>query len=254
VAALVPVGVICVQSWRDVGGEPELRVAASAAHMARPQLGRFSPRQSVDAGGAPVADAESAPAEDREQSDSPTVHGGPHAGVSVAEMHAAGHMVTASLDTPRQSAERRPRRGGAAAGLPGSSPAATSAGSGWAGGGSAASGLAVVEFVGVMQDLTLLKRNDFLADLVRQLKIIVYWNVAGKHAQRLELFTPEGVLYRRVATDFTGTGGAWPGTPVETQLPVGGTWITEHSLFGAWRVDVFLDGKPATSASFVLNN
>jgi hypothetical protein len=42
---------------------------------------------------------------------------------------------------------------------------------------------------------------------------------------------------------------------VPTSLPVGGTWITEYSLFGTWRVDVYLGGQssPVTTASFVLN-
>jgi hypothetical protein len=36
---------------------------------------------------------------------------------------------------------------------------------------------------------------------------------------------------------------------------VGGSWITEYGLFGAWRVDVYLDGQrtPTTTAAFILN-
>jgi hypothetical protein len=35
---------------------------------------------------------------------------------------------------------------------------------------------------------------------------------------------------------------------------VGGTWITEYSLFGAWRVEVYLDRDtmPITTGVFVL--
>ena len=210
VAALVPVGVVGVQSWRDAASEPAPRVVAPAIQRARPQLGRSTPRQPMDSPSWPAAEAESTRAEHHVQSDIPTMHGRPHGSVAVAERQHAGHMVRARLDNPRHSAETQPRRGGSA-GLPGSSPlAATSS----AGGGSAASSIAAVEFVGVMHDLTLLKRNDFVADLVRQLKIIVYWKVSGNHAQRLELFTPDGSLYRRVATDFTGTSATATGTPV----------------------------------------
>jgi hypothetical protein len=250
VAALVPVGVVGVQTWRDAGSEPAPRVVAPVIQRpARPQLGRFTSRQAFDGPSWPAAEAESARAEHHVRSDLPTIHERPHGSAAVAERPHAGHMVVARLDRPGQSAETPSRRGGGA-GLPGSNPLAATS---MAGGGSAAGSLVAVEFVGVMQDLTLLKRNDFVADLVRQLKIIVYWKVSGNHAQRLELFTPEGVLYRRIATDFTGTSVTGTGTPVETVLPVGGSWITEHSLFGGWRLDVFLDGQPATTASFVLN-
>jgi hypothetical protein len=249
VAALVPVGVVGVQSWRDAGSDPAPRVVNPIIQRtARPQLGRFASRQPMDAPSMPPAEAELARAEQHVPSDVPAMHGRPHDVAALAERPHAGHMMIARLDRPGQGTETLPRRGGSG-GLPGSNPAAATS----AAAGGSASSIAAVEFVGVMQDLTLLKRNDFVADLVRQLKIIVYWKVSGSHAQRLELFTPEGVLYRRIATDFTGTGVTGAGTPVETVLPVGGSWITEHALFGGWRVDVFLDGQPATTASFVLN-
>jgi hypothetical protein len=40
----------------------------------------------------------------------------------------------------------------------------------------------------------------------------------------------------------------------QTLVPVGGTWITEHSLFGDWRVDVFVDREttPAATQRFTL--
>lgn len=247
VAVLVPVGVVGVQSWRDAGSEPAPRVVAPAINTARPQLGRFTPRRPMETALSPAAEPESSRTQDQAPFDTPTTSGRPHGDIKLAERERAGHMVLARLGSPTPSAERPPLRGGSA-GLPGA-PSATPGS-----GGSAANSLAVVEFVGVMQDLTLLKRNDFVADLVRQLKIIVYWKVTGNHGQRLELFTPDGALYRRVAADFTGTSVTGTGTPVETLLPVGGTWITEHSLFGAWRVDVYLDGQPATTASFVLNH
>jgi len=43
--------------------------------------------------------------------------------------------------------------------------------------------------------------------------------------------------------------------PLETMLPVAGTWITDHSLFGAWTVNVYLDEEqtPFKSASFFVS-
>jgi hypothetical protein len=251
-AALVPVGVVGVQTWRDAGGEPAPRVVASAIQTRRPQLGHTTPRRPGEAAFSATPKPESPRVEphDAVPSDVPMTQGRPHASINAVERQHIGPLAFARRDGPRPSSESAPQRGGSG-GLPAGSSALAAMTS--AGGAFAASSLVAVDFVGVMQDLTLLKRNDFVADLVRQLKIIVYWKVAGKHAQRLELFTPDGGLYRRIATDFTGTGVTAPGTPVETQLPVGGSWITEHSLFGAWRVDVYLDGQPATTASFVLN-
>jgi hypothetical protein len=106
-----------------------------------------------------------------------------------------------------------------------------------------------------MQDQQLLERNDFWAPSVRELKINVWWNVAGTQTQRLELFAPDGSLYRRFSTAFDANAATSGNTVVETRLPVGGTWITEYSLYGAWRVDVYLAGQPTlvTSASFILN-
>ena len=109
-----------------------------------------------------------------------------------------------------------------------------------------------------MQDQQLLQRDDFWAQTVREVNINVWWNVAGTQTQRLELFAPDGTLYRRFTIAFDAD--ALPRTQgrvlVQTPLPVGGTWITEYSLFGAWRVDVYLGGqpKPITSASFLLNS
>jgi hypothetical protein len=114
----------------------------------------------------------------------------------------------------------------------------------------------VVEFVAVTQDQKLLQRDEFVAEIVRELDIIVRWNVAGLQTQRLDLFTPNGVLYRTYSVEFDADAGRVQGrAAVETRLPVGGTWITEYSLFGAWRVDVYLGTQPTpiTSASFVLN-
>jgi hypothetical protein len=108
---------------------------------------------------------------------------------------------------------------------------------------------ATLQFVAVNQNGSQTGGTQFSGGLIRDLRMVVGWqNVSGSHAQRLDLFSPDGSLYQRLSAPFSGAGS------VETQLPVGGTWITQHSLFGAWRVEVFLDGggMPITSGVFVL--
>jgi hypothetical protein len=106
--------------------------------------------------------------------------------------------------------------------------------------------------------------GHFSAAALRDLLILVeYRDLApGRHTQRLHLYGPDGALYQQFSTAFAVEGaGARPraeappahGTahrdhfgspgivPVETRLPVGGTWITQHSLYGTWRVEVYLD-------------
>ena len=109
--------------------------------------------------------------------------------------------------------------------------------------------IVTLQFIGVNQDGSLTGGAQFLSGILRDLRIRVGWqNLSGSHTQRLELFSPDGSLYQRFSTQFANASS------VETDLPVGGTWITEFSLFGAWRVDVFLDSQrmPITSAAFLL--
>ncbi len=107
---------------------------------------------------------------------------------------------------------------------------------------------ATLQFIGVNHDGKSTGGVEFSGGLVRDLRILVGWqHLAGSHSQRLDLFSPDGSLYQRFTTPFADTS-------VETRLLVGGTWITQNSLFGAWRVEVFLDGEkmPITSGAFVL--
>lgn len=114
--------------------------------------------------------------------------------------------------------------------------------------GAAPAPAATLQFIGVNQNGSQTGGANFSGASLRDLRILVGWqNLSGTHSQRLDFFSPDGSLYQRFATQFAGT-------PVETRLPVGGTWITQNSLFGAWRVEVFLDGDrtPITSSVFVL--
>jgi hypothetical protein len=164
-------------------------------------------------------------------------------------------VVGAPVPGPAPAPSRQPEP---SAGLGSSAPPAGS-GAGVASStqGAAWDAPAVVQFVGLTQDQQLLERNDFGAQTLREVKINVWWNVAGAQTQRLELFAPDGTLYRRFSAAFDAD--ALPRTQgrvlVQTPLPVGGTWITEYSLFGGWRVDVYLasQSQPVTSASFTLN-
>ena len=107
---------------------------------------------------------------------------------------------------------------------------------------------ATLQFIAANNDGTSTGGAEFSGDLVRALRILVAWqNLSGTHSERLEIYSPDGSLYQQFSAQFAGT-------PVETRLPVSGTWITQSSLFGAWRVDVYLDGggMPITSGAFVL--
>ena len=115
-------------------------------------------------------------------------------------------------------------------------------------GGAAAVPSATVQFVAVNNDGTSSGGTTFSGELTRALRILVGWqNLSGTHDQRLALFSPDGSLYQQFSIQFADT-------PVETRLPVSGTWVTQSSLFGAWRVDVYLDseGMPITSGVFVV--
>ena len=64
-----------------------------------------------------------------------------------------------------------------------------------------------------------------------------------------KLFAPDGALYQQFTAEFEATGQPVQGKGqpvsrwerVETRLLVGGTWITEHSLYGPWRFEVYVD-------------
>jgi hypothetical protein len=114
---------------------------------------------------------------------------------------------------------------------------------------------ATVQFIGMGYDGTPMQRADFSVHALRDLRIRVSWDAPGPgHVQRLNLHAPTGDLYQRVVT---GIDAAQAGlTVVETLLPVAGTWITQHSLLGAWAVEVYLDDAttPVTTAAFVIDS
>lgn len=107
-----------------------------------------------------------------------------------------------------------------------------------------------VHFTGKLDDGRSVRghgRYGFPADSVRELLIVVDWKgLERSHIQRLELYAPDGALYQRFTTGFSGAGRR--AAPVETTLPVSGTPITQSSLFGEWCAEVYLDSDDAPIA------
>ena len=112
-----------------------------------------------------------------------------------------------------------------------------------------------VHFIGLLHTGKQDPGREFSARTLRDLLIVVEYRSlsSGPHTQRLKLFLPDGALYPQFTTEFETPpeggargkgyrGPAWQ--PVETRLPVGGTWITEHALYGSWRFEVYLDAAP----------
>jgi hypothetical protein len=250
IAALVPIGLVGSGKW-DTSPSPSSPDLSSAhvpqAPAARPQVAHSTNSLSVKR----VPHAEEAPAPSASSKTAQDEPAGYVASAGTALKSALSIVIGAPEPVPAPAPPRQPEP---PAGLGSSAPPGTLATATPA---NAFEAPALVQFVGLMQDQQLLERNDFEAQIVREVRINVWWNVGGTQTQRLELFAPDGSLYRRVSASFDAN--ALPRTQgrvlVQTPLPVGGTWITEYSLFGAWRVDVYLAGQsaPVTSASFVLN-
>ena len=124
-------------------------------------------------------------------------------------------------------------------------------------------GQARLDFQGLRQNMRLVGGEHFSAHTLRHLVIVVHYRDLrpGRHTQRLELYAPSGALYQVLSSEVTLAGGRGQGRGasqkseawerVEAVLPVSGTWITEHSLFGAWRVEVWVDQDPAPLATGV---
>jgi len=106
-----------------------------------------------------------------------------------------------------------------------------------------------ITFIGMTRDGHAHHGDRFHGRSVAVVRIIVDWRRLGTPGtQRLDVFTPNGDLYR----SFTAT--ATDDAVVETRLPVAGTWITQHSMFGAWCAEVSLVGEegPVARDGFVL--
>jgi hypothetical protein len=74
--------------------------------------------------------------------------------------------------------------------------------------------------------------------------------VKGQHQVEFKVFTPKGHLYQSLTAATaspTSTQGGRQRTAKKTtasvMLPVAGTTIVTNSLYGQWKVEVFLDGE-----------
>lgn len=111
---------------------------------------------------------------------------------------------------------------------------------------------AKVSFVALTQAGRERRGSHFRAAEVRVLTIEVDWRtLVGTHTQRLELITPDGSVYQRFTAHVESVTGT---ATVETRVPVAGTWITQYSLDGQWKVNVYLDDAvtPVTTDTFTL--
>lgn len=154
---------------------------------------------------------------------------------------AASHIVR-----PANQGERGSETGGAGTGGDAGTSSTESGGSG------AGSPSAQLRISGLHHDGAVKQQTQFAANDLRDLHLDVdYAQVFGSHRQRLELYGPDGALYQRRFLDVSVTAGQ----PVNTRIPVGGTWITDHSLFGSWKVLVYLDSSqtPIATGAFALN-
>jgi len=116
-----------------------------------------------------------------------------------------------------------------------------------------------VHFIGLLHTGKQDSGWRFSGQTLRDLVIVVEYRdlPAGSHTQRLKLFLPDGALYQQFTTEVQANGQSRRGAgwdPVEVRLPVGGTWITEHALYGTWRFEVYLDQDRQSTAqgTFVL--
>jgi hypothetical protein len=88
--------------------------------------------------------------------------------------------------------------------------------------------------------------ESFPGNGLRELRLVVDWTELEKvHHQRIELSSPDGELYQRFASTFTGTGRSVSTT---TRMPVTGSAITDSGLYGEWCAEVFLDDENAPIA------
>jgi hypothetical protein len=99
--------------------------------------------------------------------------------------------------------------------------------------------------------------SAFDTRLIRDLYIFATWHyLEGTHTQTLRFILPDGNVYGTMEAPLSGVSKLRPhkDSPVVAMsvLPVAGTYITQHSLFGKWTVQVLLDGNLATQADFIL--
>ena len=103
-----------------------------------------------------------------------------------------------------------------------------------------------LSFAGLLKNGRTRVGEHFASGILRELRVIVTWREAEHvHVQRLDLYSPDGSLYQRFTTPFTGR--RFP-VAVVTRVPVAGSSIVDSGLYGAWCAEVFLDDDDAPIA------
>jgi hypothetical protein len=88
-----------------------------------------------------------------------------------------------------------------------------------------------------------------------------YTNLSGAHSQSVRVFAPDGSFYQKYDRQLCLSGKCTGDKPEVIgsvsqyweSLPVAGTYITQYSLSGSWRVDLYVDGVKKQSGTFMLN-
>lgn len=95
------------------------------------------------------------------------------------------------------------------------------------------------------------EHHQFDVSRIRAIIVQVDWKNLPESggAQRLELYTPDGDLYRAFVAPVTND------TPAEVVFSLQG-WVTDHHLLGRWCAEVFLVGEsePVEREAFVLKS
>ncbi len=123
------------------------------------------------------------------------------------------------------------------------------------GGGSPGGGGSVIVFFCDNSDPLCTPSTVFSVSSLRDLFISVVWMdyPAGNHLQTLKIFLPDGNLYQTFETTFEIVGSPTGSLTTVQSLPVAGSYITQRSLTGDWRVEVSLEGQLITGGVVTLS-
>jgi hypothetical protein len=103
-----------------------------------------------------------------------------------------------------------------------------------------------LSFAGVLKNGRQRVGEHFASGDLRELRVTVTWTQAeDAHLQRVDLYAPDGSLYQRFSTAFTGDRRP---VAVVTRVPVAGSSIVDSGLYGEWCAEVFLDDEDAPIA------
>ena len=119
--------------------------------------------------------------------------------------------------------------------------------------------------------------EEFSIAAIRDIFIQTHWTqIQGEHIQRIHIYSPDGNIFQKRVVPFSITEKlkrqrrkvsgitnmvdvqkakqTKDGQAVVVHFPVSGTWVSQHSMLGTWRVDAFLnqESRPSVSGTFTL--